>query len=119
MLFRSGQENTIHQNELPEQDERLKVLGSPCDPHKAEVITLSYNLPDPSNRVNCTIYDLKGRLVKQLAEHTLVESRGLLSWNGHKQNGNYAGRGLYIILWESQSTSGGKVISKQLTAVIR
>ena len=114
-----GQENTIHQNELPEQDERLKVLGSPCDPHKAEVITISYNLPDPSNRVNCTIYDLKGRLVKQLAEHTLVESRGLLSWNGHKQNGNYAGRGLYIILWESQSTSGGKVISKQLTAVIR
>lgn len=114
-----GQENTIQQNQLPEQNEKLKVLGSPCDPQKAETITISYNLPEPSNRVNCTIYDLQGRTVRHLADHAQVEGRGLLSWDGRRQNGSYAKRGLYIILWESQATGSDKVVRRQLTAVIR
>ncbi|MFA7025572.1 MAG: lamin tail domain-containing protein [Candidatus Cloacimonadaceae bacterium] len=114
-----GQDNSIHQNQLPEHDERLKILGSPCAPRQAEAITISYNLPDPSNQINCTIYDLKGRVVKHLADHTLAPARGLLSWDGKRQNGSYAERGLYIILWESQATSGGKVLRKELSAVIR
>lgn len=114
-----GQENNVYQNQLPEQAEKLKILGSPCDPHQAEAITISYNLPDPSNRVNCTIYDLKGRVVRELADHSLVEARGLLSWDGKRQNGSYAKRGLYIILWESQAASYGKVLRKQLSAVIK
>ena len=114
-----GQENTVHQNQLPEHAEKLKILGSPCDPSTGEVVTISYNLPDPSNRINCTIYDLKGRVVRQLADHSLVEARGLLSWDGKRQNGSYAKRGLYIILWESQAATSGKVLRKQLSAVIR
>lgn len=114
-----GQENTISHNQFPDHYEQLKVLGSPCDPRKEEAITISYNLPDPSSRVNCTIYDLNGRVVRHLADHTLVEARGLLVWDGHKQNGSYAPRGLYIIHWESQAASSGKVLRKQLIAVIR
>lgn len=113
-----GRPNTTHHNDLPEHEERLKIFGSPCDPAKAEQITLSYHLPDLSSRVNCTVYDLQGRLVRHLADHALVEARGLLSWDGRKQNGSYAPRGLYIILWESQSTSSGRIIHKQLCAVI-
>ncbi|MDD3562847.1 MAG: lamin tail domain-containing protein [Candidatus Cloacimonetes bacterium] len=114
-----GQDNTLHQTELPLHDEKLKIFGSPCDPRKAETIVISYNLPDPSNRINCTIYDLEGRVVRHLADHTLVEARGLLSWDGKRQNGSYAKRGLYVILWESQASSSGKVLRKQLSAVIR
>lgn len=114
-----GQDNDIHLHQLPEQDAKLKVLGSPCDPQNAEAITISYNLPEPSNRVNCIIYDLKGRLVRHLADHAPVEARGLLSWDGRRQNGSYAKRGLYIILWESQADASDKVFRKQLTAVIR
>ncbi len=114
-----GKANDAHLQELPEHTERLKLLGSPCDAAKGEQVSISYNLPDASSRVNCRIYDLQGRLVTSLAENSLVPERGLLAWNGKSASGRFAPRGVYFILWESQPAAGGKIYRKQLSAVIR
>jgi hypothetical protein len=114
-----GQDNNIHQHELPEHAQKLKIFGSPCDPSKGESITISYKLTDPANLINCSIYDLLGHKIRCLADNQLVADQGVLNWDGRKQNGSYAKRGLYIILWESQSSERGKVMRKQLSAVIR
>lgn len=107
------------QSVLPPQSERLKLLGSPFDPKKGESLCFSFNLPDDPSRVNCYIYDLSGRLVRTLADNTQVSARGSLTWNGRKDSGSFASRGLYILLWESQSSSGGKIYRRQLTAVVK
>lgn len=114
-----GKVNDAHLQELPEHPERLKLLGSPCDVAKGEQVSISYNLPDASSRINCRIYDLQGRLVVSLAEHSLVSERGLLAWNGRLSGGRYAPRGVYLILWESQPASGGRIYRRQLSAVIK
>jgi len=98
---------------------KIQLSGSPCYAKGGENITLVYNLPSPSNRISCSIFDLRGTKIRTLADYTSVLNSGMLRWDGRKQNGSYASRGLYIILWESQASSGGKIMRKQLTAVIR
>ncbi|MDD3577558.1 MAG: lamin tail domain-containing protein [Candidatus Cloacimonetes bacterium] len=104
---------------LPDQNKRLEVLGSPFDPRESESLVISYKLPDEPSRVNCFVYDLSGRLIRKLADNQSVASRGMISWDGRRSNGSFAPRGLYILLWESQSSNGGRVYRRQLTAVIR
>lgn len=106
-------------NLLPEQSQRLKLSGSPFDARKGESLTISYNLPDEPSRVNCYVFDLGGRKIRTLADNALVPARGNLYWDGRKQGGSYAHRGLYIVLWESQAASGGKIYRKQTTAVLK
>ncbi|MDY0152213.1 MAG: hypothetical protein RBS43_08080, partial [Candidatus Cloacimonas sp.] len=64
-------------------------------------------------------FDLRGSKIRILADNTLCSDRGIFTWDGRKQNGSFAPRGLYFILWESQSEDGGKILRKQQTAVIR
>lgn len=114
-----GQDNQINDLPAPDHPERLKLIGSPCDPRNLEEILISHNLPDPSIRVNCSIYDLWGRKIRQVAGNRLLSGQGALSWDGKTDGGSFARRGLYIILWESQAENGAKVFRRQLSAVIK
>jgi hypothetical protein len=104
--------------DLPDMG-NIKLTGSPCKAIAGEVIGISYLLPSPANRISCKVFDLRGDKVRILAENMLCGESGLFTWDGRKQNGSLAPRGLYFILWESQSTDGGKTMRKQLSAVIR
>jgi hypothetical protein len=110
-------ENTL--NILPPQTQRLKLSGSPIDARQGESLTISFNLPDDPSRVNCYIFDLSGRKISTLADNSQVSARGNLFWDGRKQGGSYAQRGLYIVLWESQAASGGNIYRRQTTAVVK
>jgi len=106
-------DNTV----LPPQEQRLKLIGSPIDPRKAESLTVSFSLPDDPSRVNCFIYDLAGRKICTLADNSLVPARGSFEWNGRTGNGQVAPRGIYLLLWESQGS--GKVYRKQHSFVVK
>ncbi len=102
---------------LPPQEQRLKLIGSPFDPRKAESLSVSFNLPDDPSRVNCFIYDLAGRKIRTLADNSLVPARGSFEWNGRTGNGACVPRGIYLLLWESQGS--GKVYRKQHSFVVK
>ncbi|MDD2229994.1 MAG: lamin tail domain-containing protein [Candidatus Cloacimonetes bacterium] len=113
-----GQPNSIPpQIQLPEPGS-IKLSGSPCKTKQGESISIAYNLQAVSNRVSCNVFDLRGVKVRSIADNTLITESGVFYWNGRKQDGSFAPRGLYFILWESQASSGGKVLRKQLSAVI-
>jgi len=114
-----GLDNQSSSVDLPEHEERLKIVGSPCDPKSGDEILISYKFPFSGIRVNCSIYDLTGRKIRQLADNEPLGGQGILRWDGLSARGAFAQRGLYIILWESQDASGGKIHRRQLTAVIK
>ncbi|PKN79240.1 MAG: hypothetical protein CVU48_05825 [Candidatus Cloacimonetes bacterium HGW-Cloacimonetes-1] len=97
---------------------RLKLEGSPLHPISGASLRLYYQLPDATSRVSCHVYDLQGRKQRSLATNLTVGQSGYIEWDGADIHGKYLARGLYIILWESQSSTGGKIYRKQLTAVI-
>jgi len=105
------------QMEIPEAGS-VKLIGSPCKPEAGEKISLTYHLKSSANRINCSIFDLRGSKLRTLADYTLSGDTGILYWDGRKQDGSLVPRGLYIILWESQSSEGGRIFRKQLSAVI-
>ncbi len=110
-------------NSLPPQAEipdagSISLKGSPCKPLAGEKISLAYHLAFPANRISCSIFDIKGRKLRTLADYSLAGDSGVLFWDGRKQDGSWVSRGLYIILWEAQSAEGGKVFRRQLSAVI-
>ncbi len=105
------------QMEIPEAGS-VKLSGSPCKPETGEKISLTYHLKSSANRISCSIFDLRGSKLRILADYTLSGDTGILYWDGRKQDGSLVPRGLYIILWESQSSEGDRIFRKQLSAVI-
>lgn len=96
----------------------LRLEGSPFNPRAGKKITLLFQLPAASNRVNCTVYDRAGNRVRVLADNHPVAAQGSLLWDGRDSAGKYLPRGLYIILWEARAESGGKIQRRQLTAAL-
>lgn len=114
-----GQANSIPpQLELPDPG-NISLNGSPCKAIAGESISIAYNLQAQANRISCKIFDLRGVKIRTLADNTLCTNTGILYWDGRTQEGTFAARGLYFILWEAQADSGGKIMRKQLSAVIR
>ncbi len=97
---------------------RIHLEGSPLHPISGASLRLYYQLPDPASKLNCQVYDLQGRKQRSLAVNITIGQTGYIEWDGADNHGKYVPRGLYIILWESQPSSGGKIYRKQLTAVI-
>jgi flagellar hook assembly protein FlgD len=50
-----------------------------------------------SNNASVSIYDFRGRLVKELAKGTTFSSDLLLNWDGTNESGNSVSSGIYTI----------------------
>jgi len=111
-------------NSLPPQVEypdpgHVSISGSPFNPLGGQQLSISYAFDGDNNRISCKVFDLRGIKIATLADYDVSNSQGVITWNGRKQDGSYAPRGLYIILWEAQPGGTGKVHRQQLTAVIK
>ncbi|PKN71933.1 MAG: hypothetical protein CVU50_09465 [Candidatus Cloacimonetes bacterium HGW-Cloacimonetes-3] len=114
-----GQVNSaVPQLELPDPGS-ISISGSPCKASAGESISIAYNLQASANRISCKVFDLRGSKIRTLADNSLCTNSGILYWDGRTQDGTFAARGLYFVLWEAQPSSGGKILRKQLSAVIR
>lgn len=100
----------------PDQEERLRVIGSPA--FAGERIGISYAFEDESGvNISCTVYSLSGHKIRTLARGEAHPPRGIIYWDGYDTQGKRAARGLYIILWESKAGKG-RLYRKQLSGVI-
>ncbi|MDD2331839.1 MAG: lamin tail domain-containing protein [Candidatus Cloacimonetes bacterium] len=112
-----GQVNSQAEENYPSFEGKLHLEGSPFKPRLGEELRIYYQFAEAGHKVNCKIFDLAGRKKRVLANNVILEANGYLIWDGKSDKGKYPGKGLYIILWESQNGSG-KVWRRQLTAVI-
>jgi hypothetical protein len=71
-------------------------------------ITIDYNLSEDTH-VNMVVYDLSGRVVKQLTNENQVEGYHQIVWDALNSDGNNLRNGIYILKTE---TNNGSVINK-------
>jgi hypothetical protein len=79
---------------------------------------IRYNLSIMTSTINIRIYDIKGRLIRTLANGELAGTQGEIIWNGLDENKQRARIGVYIVYLEANDRSSGKVVSAKAVAVV-
>jgi hypothetical protein len=82
-----------------------------------DVLFVDYVMPDFDYVANVYIYDVAGRLVRELYKNVLLGKDGRLMWDGVNQQGTLARIGIYVIVMEAHSQSGKTQVYKK-TAVL-
>jgi hypothetical protein len=79
---------------------------------------IRYSLPQTTSILNIRIYDIKGRLIRTLANGELAGSQGDIVWNGLDDNKQRARIGVYVIFLEATDRSSGTVVTAKAVAVV-
>ncbi|WP_462253066.1 lamin tail domain-containing protein [Ekhidna sp.] len=81
--------------------------------------TINYQLTKSGQFANVTIYDQRGRLVRNLAEGVLLSTSGFLRWDGDTNSGQMARMGYHLIIFEIYDSNGNSEIIKETVVVGR
>lgn len=65
-----------------------------------------YKLSTAGETATIRIYNIAGRLIKNLVRNQLIGTSGEISWDGTNENGNLVDTGYYLILIDTFNTSG-------------
>jgi hypothetical protein len=73
---------------------------SPDNDGYNDFISIIYSFDDPGYVANISIFDSKGRIVKQLVKNTLLGTCGVFTWDGTNQYNRKSDAGIYLIYTE-------------------
>jgi hypothetical protein len=79
---------------------------------------IRYTLPAITSIVNIRIYDIKGRLVRTLANGELNGRQGEIVWNGYDDNIQRVRIGVYVIFLEATDQSTNSVMARKAVVVV-
>jgi len=82
-----------------------------------DLFQLTYHFAE-SNLANITVYDLNGRIVKNLAKNELLASSGSIYWDGTAENGAVLPFGRYILQAECFTSTGKKIVKRFVLTVL-
>ena len=80
-------------------------LFSPDGDGYNDLLDITYNLQQCDLSANISVYDSRGRLIRNIARGALLGCSGILTWDGTDNNGRNCPRGSYIILIEAYNTN--------------
>jgi hypothetical protein len=81
-------------------------IFSPDNDGSEDVLNIHYNYQEPGRNASITIYDARGRKVRQLIDHELLGTSGQFSWDGLDDQRQKAAIGIYIIYVEVFDLNG-------------
>jgi flagellar hook assembly protein FlgD len=96
-------------NDAKETDNEIAIspeIFSPDEDGMNDVVSINYHFSTPGYVANVTIYDSKGRLIKNLIRNELLGINGTFSWDGITEDREKARIGIYIIFTEVFDVSG-------------
>lgn len=79
--------------------------------------TISYQDDQAGSFASVIIYDVDGRVVKQLAQNELLAANGFFTWDGTDESGNKARTGIYVVYFELYNATGEVEIIKETVIV--
>lgn len=75
-------------------------IFSPDNDGYKDVLNINYTFDVPGYMLNVTIYDARGRLIKNLIKNTMLGTSGTFSWDGITEENEKARIGMYVIYFE-------------------
>ncbi len=115
-----GRQNSIFTSVIPNAAS-ISVAPTPFSPDDDGIddfAVFQMNLPVTSATVHLKIYDLRGRLIRQLLNTRAVGSRFETIWNGRDEQGQPVPTGIYIVLLQAIRAEQGVLISAKTTVVL-
>ena len=93
------------ENEITSSGIQLVNYPNPFNPET----NIIYNLPEAA-QTKIAVYNLKGQLVKLLADEILPAGNNSLLWNGRNENGKKVSSGVYLVRLNSSNEIATKKI---------
>ncbi|MDP4292575.1 MAG: FlgD immunoglobulin-like domain containing protein, partial [Bacteroidota bacterium] len=73
---------------------------------KDDNLLIKYKPEKPGSIMTILIYDIKGKLIRQLASNVLLASENTFTWDGLTDNHQKAAAGIYIVYAFVYTASG-------------
>jgi hypothetical protein len=105
----------------PETSGSLRSSPNPFFPDRdgeKDFTIVSYSLPYRLSKLKLTVYDVKGRQVKSVAEDLWTAPEGNLIWDGTNEDGSLVASGVYILYLEATDTESARAFAKKTTVVL-
>ncbi len=115
-----GRANSIYTTSLP-SNASLAMTPNPFSPDGdgfEDFCSIRYNLPQTTALIRVTIFDIKGRLIRTLANGELTGPKGELIWDGFDDGRQRARIGPYIVFLEAIDSQGGTIATAKAVAVV-
>ncbi|MDR0231443.1 MAG: lamin tail domain-containing protein [Dysgonamonadaceae bacterium] len=97
--YENSQKKTSSGLEKIQQEVSLVYINS-------DEYRINYRFLSQGNRCNIVIFDVVGKLVKNLANNELLGAEGSIEWNGKNDSGQKLQQGIYFIRMDVVSTNG-------------
>lgn len=80
---------------------------------------IKYKLSQSGKIATIKIYDINGRITKNLLRNQLIGTDGEISWDGRNENGDIVQTGYYLILIDIFDSTGEKAQYKRKVVVVK
>lgn len=88
-------------NQLSKNIELVSDVISPDNDGKDDILLIGYSFEQQGVLLNISIFDAKGRLIKNLEKNHLAGTKGTITWDGITENSGRAQSGIHIIYIEA------------------
>ncbi len=115
-----GAQNSVFVEHLP-QESNITIDPNPFSPDgdgRDDFTLISYELPLTTASVNIKIYDLRGRLIRYLANNRPAASQNTIVWDGRDDNGEIARIGIYVVFLQAINAQAGTLETDKKTVVL-
>ena len=112
------QQNSLYIQIIPSQTNMI-ISPNPFSPYRLEHSIITYKLTDAINKISLRIFDLRGRLVKNISRQKITSSEGSLIWDGKDNNGKILPIGIYIINLSGSGLHNEVIYNKSKTVIIK
>ena len=86
---------------------------SPDEDGFEDFLLINYALPSAGYAANLSLFDSKGRLVRDLLQNSLLASEGTIKWDGLTNEGSNARAGIYVLSVNLHKPNGDTIEFKK------
>ena len=115
-----GRANAIYTTSLP-SNASVSISPNPFSPDGdgfEDFCIVRYNLPTSTSLIRITIFDIKGRLLRTLANAELSGPQGEIIWDGLDDGKQRVRIGPYILFLEATDSRGGTLATARAVVVV-
>ncbi len=91
---------------------------SPDNDGFEDVLQVNYRMSQNGLIANFTIYDDRGRLVKEVLKSELISTEGSFVWDGVREDNTKASIGIYVAVFEAFSLDGALIYTEKKAFVV-